>query len=230
MKQLPLGLRPGPQQSFDNFAIGANAAALSALRATAAGAAPIYLWGSAGAGKTHLLRALGLDAQAQGRPVCAFDRSTLLPWACDDDTSLILLDDCEAFDTARQHAAFALFVEAQALGASVVAAGRLPPVDLPVREDLRTRLGWGLVFQLQPLDEVQARDTLKREAERRGIVLTEEVVGYLLTRFARDLGSLMRLLDALDDFALLHQRTVTVPLVRQMLAERDEEQRHGADA
>lgn len=230
MKQLALGLRPGLQQGFDNFAVGANAAALCALRNAGAGAAPIYLWGGCGAGKTHLLRALDFDAQARGRTVRAFDRSTLVPWACDEDTSLILLDDCHAFDTARQHAAFALFVEAQTLGASVVAAGRLPPVDLPVREDLRTRLGWGLVFQIQPLDEAQARDALKREAAQRGITLTEEVVAYLLTRFARDLGSLMRLLDALDEFALLHQRAVTVPLVRQMLAERDEQQRHGANA
>ncbi|MBA3598451.1 MAG: DnaA regulatory inactivator Hda [Methylibium sp.] len=230
MKQLPLGLRPGPQQRFDSFAVGANAAALSALRGTAAGAAPIYLWGGAGAGKTHLLRALADEAVAECRPAGVFDRSTPPPWVCNEDTRLILLDDCEAFDSAQQHAAFTLFVEAQALGASVVAAGRLPPVDLPVREDLRTRLGWGLVFQLQPLNEVQARDTLKREAGRRGIVLTEEVAAYLLTRFARDLGSLMRLLDALDEFALVHQRPVTVPLVRQMLAERDEEKRHGASA
>ncbi|MBA3591509.1 DnaA regulatory inactivator Hda [Methylibium sp.] len=230
MKQLPLGLRPGPQQSFGNFAVGANDAALGALRGTTAGAAPIYLWGSAGAGKTHLLRALAREAAAQGRSAGAFDQSTPLPWVCDEDTRLILLDDCEAFDAAQQHAAFALFVEAQALGASVVAAGRLPPVDLPVREDLRTRLGWGLVFHLQPLDETRARDALKREAGRRGIVLTEEVVAYLLTRFARDLGSLMRLLDALDEFALVHQRAVTVPLVRQMLAERDEQQRQGANA
>lgn len=219
MKQLPLGLGPGPVQSFDNFAGGANAAALAALRGTPS-AAPIYLWGPAGAGKTHLLRALRREAAAHGTAVAAFDASMPAPWASEDGAGLLLLDRCESFDAAQQHAAFALFVEAATAGMRVLAAGRLPPVDLPVREDLRTRLGWGLVFQLQPLCEGEVRAALAREAERRGIALGPEVMDYLLTRFARDLGSLMALLDALDDFALAQQRAVTVPLVRQMLAER----------
>lgn len=227
MKQLPLVLGPGPAQSFDNFAAGANAAVLAALRSTPL-AAPVYLWGAAGAGKTHLLRALERDAAARGTPVAAFDADTREPWHLDEAPGLVLLDRCEAFDAGRQHAAFALFVEAATAGTPVVAAGRLPPIDLPVREDLRTRLGWGLVFQLQPLDEAQVRTALSREAERRGIVLGTEVMDYLLTRFARDLGSLMALLDALDDFALVRQRAVTVPLLRQMLAEREAESRRGA--
>ena len=101
----------------------------------------------------------------------------------------------------------------------VVAAGRLPPVDLPVREDLRTRLGWGHVFALQPLAESEARAALRREADRRGIFLSDEVMDYLLTRFERDLKHLMRLLDRLDRFALAQQRGVTVPLLKAMLAE-----------
>jgi DnaA family protein len=222
MKQLPLGLRPAPPPSFDNFAVGTNAAALNALRSAAAGAPPTYLWGAAGTGKTHLLRALERDAGDRGLPTSRHGRASVPPWTGPEEAGLILLDDCEAFDAAQQHAAFALFVQAQALGSAVVAAGRLPPVDLPVREDLRTRLGWGLVFQLHPLNEAQAGDALKREAERRGIVLGDEVLSYLLTRFARDLGSLMGLLDALDAFALLHQRAVTVPLLRQMLAEQEQ--------
>jgi DnaA family protein len=103
----------------------------------------------------------------------------------------------------------------------VVAAGSVPPVDLPVRDDLRTRLGWGLVFQLEPLSEAEVRAVLRREADRRGIFLSDEVMGYLLTRFARDLGFLMRLLDRLDTFAMANQRAVTVPLLKQMLAEDD---------
>jgi DnaA family protein len=92
-------------------------------------------------------------------------------------------------------------------------------VDLPLREDLRTRIGWGHVFALQGLDEAGTRAVLLREAARRGIALGDEVLSWLLHRFERDLGSLMRLLDRLDDYALAHARPVTVPLLRQMLAE-----------
>ena len=101
----------------------------------------------------------------------------------------------------------------------LAASGTCPPVDLPVREDLRTRLGWGHVFALQPLGEDLTRATLRREADRRGIFLSDEVMDYLLTRFARDLKHLMALLDRLDGYALAQQRAVTVPLIRRMLAE-----------
>ena len=219
MKQLPLQLGSGPAQSFENFAVGANAAAISAVRAASASPAPLYLWGPAGAGKTHLLRALAREAAVQGRRVGSFGPSLETPWTWGEGVDLVLLDGCEDFDASRQHAAFALFVEAATHGVPVVAAGRLPPVDLPVREDLRTRLGWGPVFQLLPLAEAEMRVTLKREAGRRGIALSDDVTSYLLTRFARDLGSLMALLDALDQFALSEQRAVTVPLLRRMLTE-----------
>jgi DnaA-homolog protein len=98
----------------------------------------------------------------------------------------------------------------------VAAAGTVPPVDLPLREDLRTRLGWGPVFALQPLGESDARAALRREADRRGIVLSDDVMDYLLTRFSRDLKHLMALLARLDEFALSEHRAVTVPLLRKM--------------
>ncbi|HEX7689711.1 MAG TPA: DnaA regulatory inactivator Hda, partial [Burkholderiaceae bacterium] len=96
---------------------------------------------------------------------------------------------------------------------------RVPPVDLPVREDLRTRLGWGGVHAVRPLAEGDMRVALREEARRRGIVLADEVLDYLLTRFARDLKSLMHLLHRLDGFALAEKRAVTVPLLRRMLNE-----------
>jgi len=92
-------------------------------------------------------------------------------------------------------------------------------VDLPLREDLRTRLGWGHVFALQPLREAEARAALRREADRRGVFLSDEVMDYLLTRFARDLKHLMGQLDRLDAYALAYQRAITVPLLRRMIDE-----------
>jgi len=107
------------------------------------------------------------------------------------------------------------------LGVQFASAGRLPPVDLPVREDLRTRLGWGPVHAVQPLAEADTRDALRREAGRHGIGLGDDVLDYILVRFARDLKSLMHLLHRLDGFALAEKRAITVPLLKRML---DEEQ------
>ncbi|MEJ6007938.1 DnaA regulatory inactivator Hda [Paucibacter sp. AS339] len=222
MKQIPLAIGPEPIFTFENFLPGANSAALAhvqALKPGGAGEPPVFLWGPPGSGKTHVLRALAQHWQDGGAQVAWYDADTCLPWELPSQPSLLILDDCERFDAGQQHAAFALFVEAATEGLAVVATGSAPPTDLVLREDLRTRLGWGPTFALQPLSEEETRSALRREADRRGILLGDEVIDYLLTRFARDLKHLMRLLDRLDEFALAAKRAVTVPLLRQMLAD-----------
>ncbi len=219
MKQIPLPIGPQPQPAFDNFLPGDNAAALAHLQDLRLPTAPVYLWGPAGSGKSHLLRALAGRCQAAGQRVGWFDAADRLPWPLQADWSLVVIERCEALSPEAQHAAFALFVEAGTHGVQVAAAGRLPPVDLPVREDLRTRLGWGHVFALQPLPEAETRAALRREADHRGIFLSDEVMDHVLTHFPRDLSHLMQLLDRLDDYALAQGRRVTVPLLRQMLQE-----------
>jgi DnaA-homolog protein len=219
MKQIPLAMALPQARSFESYLGGSNRAALEHLQQLGRPSAPTYLWGPPGCGKSHLLAALAARWQARGARVGAFDARSSLPWDYDQAWTLVLLDDCEALDAARQQAAFALLVEAATHGVPWVAAGHLPPVDLQLRDDLRTRLAWGLVFALEPLAEAEVRAVLRRAADARGIFLSDEVMDYVLTRFARDLTHLTMLLDRLDDFALAHQRSVTVPLVRLMLAE-----------
>lgn len=223
MRQVPLALRPEPLSGLDAFVPGANAAALAWLAAACPPATPVYLWGPTGSGKSHLLRGLAQACARAGVPVDWFEPQGEGPGRFGPDAAtwpaLLLLDDVHRLDPAAQHRAFAAMVHAQALGGTWAAAGDAPPVDLPLREDLRTRIGWGQVFALEPLDEAGTRTVLLREAARRGIALGDEVLGWLLLRFERDLGSLMRLLDRLDEYALAHARPVTVPLLRQMLAE-----------
>lgn len=224
MRQIPLAIGPMPLRTFDGFVPGGNAAPLAHLRSLAAACpsapvqacAPVYLWGPPGSGKTHLLCALAEAAHARGQRAAWFDATRAAPWDFDEQCALLLLDDCDAFGEAQQQAAFALFIEAAAHGVQVAAAGTVPPIDLPLRDDLRTRLGWGHVFALEPLAESDARAALRREADRRGIFLSDDVMDFLLTRFSRDLQHLMALLDRLDEFALSQHRAVTVPLLRRM--------------
>lgn len=216
MRQLALDISPRPHCGFDEFMAGPNEQVVQWLRSATLGATPVYLWGPSGAGKTHLLRACAEQREALGARVGWFDAVTGLPWSFDPAWSLIVLDDCDRLDAERQQAAFALFIEATGHAMPWLAAGRWPPVDLPVREDLRTRLAWGQVFAVRPLAEHETRAALRREADRRGIFLSDSVMTYLLTRYQRDLKHLMALLDRLDDFALAEHRPVTVPLLRQM--------------
>lgn len=223
MKQLALAIGLASNPTLENFLPGDNGQVLAYLRQTVSGATaqPTYLWGETGTGKTHLLRAAAAQLCDAGARVGWLDAATLQPQAFDDAWSAVFLDQVHAYDAAQQAVAFNWFVNATspALGPPrwVLAAGRLPPADLALRDDLRSRLGWGQIFQLRPPDEAQCRAILRAQAAARGIHLPNEVLNYMLVRFARDLGSLVRLLDALDGFALRTQRAVTVALLRAML-------------
>ena len=222
MKQIPLPMASGSPPTLASFVTGLNAMVMAQLRVACepgAPTTPLYLWGAQGTGKTHLLRALVHEVQQRGGRAGWFDAAQPLPWAHDDSWSLLVLDGCEAYDAPQQHAAFSFFVEATAQGTLIAASGRLPPVDMPLRDDLRSRLGWGHVLAVQALSEAESRAALRREADRRGLFLSDEVIDHLLHRYARDLKHLMTQLDQLDEFALVHKRALTVPLLRRMLAE-----------
>ena len=99
----------------------------------------------------------------------------------------------------------------------MLGAGDQPPAGLQVREDLRTRLGWGHVFGLKVLSEPERRAVLRQAADARGVFLGDEVMDFMLARFSRDLGSLMELLELIDGYALQTKRAITIPLIRSMM-------------
>ncbi len=225
MMQMPLALTPLPQPTLDNFVVGDNAAVLNHVRSflqVAAPPPPLYLWGDTGSGKTHLLQALVARCRDGGGSAATFSAFDTAPWCFDPVWTLVVVDSCHQLDESQQHAAFVLFTEATTHGVAFAAAGALPPADLPLREDLRTRLAWGHVFALQPLSESDTRRALNAEARRRLVDLPEDVLNYLLSRFPRDLGTLMAVLASLDHHGLSTQRRLTVPLIRDMLAQRSE--------
>jgi DnaA family protein len=199
MRQLPLEISGRAEPDFDNFVAGSNAEPLARLRDLAAGRlreAIVYLWGEPGCGRTHLLL-----AAARANP------------------ALVVADDVELLDATAQQALFSAINAAREGQPPVLAAGSSPPALLALRDDLRTRLAWGLVYQLRPLSDAEKALHLRSEAARRGLRLTDEVVQYLLNRLPRDLASLNGVLDRLDRHALSTQRPVTLALVREALSD-----------
>ena len=197
MRQLPLEISPPAEPSLENFVAGANAEALAAVRALAAGARPeaiVYLWGERGSGRSHLLRA-----------------------ATRANPGLVAADDVETLDPTAQQALFNAINAARDGQTAVIAAGNAPPAGLGLREDLRTRLAWGLVYQLRAPSDADKAAYLRAEAARRGLRLPEEVLAYLLSHQPRDLASLSALIDALDRYSLANKRPLTLPLVREAL-------------
>jgi DnaA family protein len=225
MKQLALDIGLSTRPTLETFFAGPNEAALNHLRLWTSGGTrapvPTYLWGETGSGKSHLLQAVHHALTEQGMAVGWLDSHTFNPPEFSDDWAAVLMDDVHLYNAEQQHTAFNWFVNALTPRTGtprwVLAAGALPPADLRLRDDLRTRLGWGHVYGLKVLGDAERRAVLRQAAEARGLFLGDEVMSYMLNRFSRDLGSLMQLLDHLDHYALQTQRALTIPLVRAML-------------
>lgn len=225
MRQLVLDMGLSPVPSLDNFVAGRNAGLLEHLRVWSRNPmrspVPTFIWGGAGCGKTHLLQATCAALRERGVRVGWIDPSVMAPPEFDDAWGAVIFDDCQQYSAMQQAMAFNWFINAQSprRGAArwVLAAADCPPADLALREDLRSRLAWGDVFQLLPLDDAERRAVLRRAADLRGMFLSDEVMDFMLNRFSRDLSSLMLLLETLDDYALRTQRAITIPLIKAML-------------
>ena len=102
-------------------------------------------------------------------------------------------------------------------GEILIAAGLHAPNQMGLRDDLATRLAWGLVYQLHPLNDGEKALALKNHAKDRGIKLPNEVIEYCLRYLRRDLPTLMATLDALDEWSLTAHKPVTVPMLRKLL-------------
>ena len=229
MKQLALdiGLPTGP--SLSRFYAGRNTPVVSHLHnwvnngfgAATRSSVPTYLWGASGSGKTHLLKAVREMLREQGGQVGWMDASTGFPPEFDERWSAVVMDDVHQYTPMQQARAFNWFVNAinppSGSPCWILSAGDAPPAAMEVRDDLRSRLGWGHVFQLHVPNEEERREVLKTEAAARGVTLSADVVDYMLKRFSRDLASLMQLLDMLDEFALRNKRAITIPLLKTML-------------
>ena len=204
-RQLTLDLVNPPQPSLDNFVVGRNAEVIAALRAIAGGNGEqfVYLWGENGAGRSHLLRALGLQTAQREVPEWEIKRR------------VYTVDDVEGLPEFEQQRLFVLLNEIRSAGnAHLVAAGDAAPMHLALRDDLRTRLGWGLVYQVHALSDDEKAHALSAHATSRGLTVPADVIEYLLTHMPRDMRTLVAVVDALDTYALSMKKPLTVPLVR----------------
>ncbi|WP_153109711.1 DnaA regulatory inactivator Hda [Propionivibrio limicola] len=216
MRQLILELQPETPPGLDNFVAGSNGEVLTGIAAwlEPGNREPsLFLWGESGAGKTHLLRASGgLYCDGAADPDLSF-----LGENPEETCPLHAIDNVEALSPAGQIALFNLFNRQRATGKRLLTAASRPPQQLVLREDLRTRLGSGLIYRLQPLTDAEKIDALMAQATARGLRLPQEALDYLLLRAPRDMRSLSALIAALDRYSLEHKRAITLPLLREVL-------------
>lgn len=211
MRQLILDLLPESPPSLDNFVPGGNTESLTAFTEWLAGSRSdisFCLWGETGSGCSHLLQASGftyIDA--------ALDPALVVTT---NDLHLAV-DHVELLDDAGQIALFNYFNRLKMAGGMLLTAAQQPPAHLALREDLRTRLGSGLIYRLQPLSDAEKAAALATQAKDRALKLTPESIDYLMRHAPRDMRTLSAFVEALDRYTLEHKRAVTLPLLRELL-------------
>jgi DnaA family protein len=195
MKQLLLDIKPVAPQRLDNFMSGRNAEALSSIQRLLDGsleASFIYLWGPSGSGKSHLLNAA-------------------------KNLGVYIADDVHRLGNEAQITLFNTYNQLKESGGALIAAGLHAPSQMDLRDDLATRLAWGLVYQLHPLTDNEKAEALRNHASERGMKLPDEVIAYCQRYLRRDLPTLMAVLDALDEWSLTEKKPVTVPMLKKLL-------------
>jgi len=221
VEQLVLALAAPEAPRLENFLPGRNAELVGVLPRFVAGrvdATGLLMWGAPAAGKTHLLHAALTLARSHGLAAALVTH----PRELDDApkrarSAFYAIDRIDEADATAAARIFTIFNTAKEYGGRVMAASRAPLASLPLREDLRTRLGWGLVYEVQPLADDEKPAALAAYARERGFALEDDVIDYLLRHGKRDMRSLLATLDALDRRSLAAKRPVTVPLLREWL-------------
>ncbi len=231
--QLPLGVQLRENASFASFFAGPNSELLRQLEQIVAragsgeGPRVLFLWGTQGSGRTHLLQAASRAAGERGRAaaylplaeLAGAEPVQLLEGVA--ELSFVCLDDVQAVAGRRdwEQALMAVCDGLRASGGSLLAAGSQPPMEQGLAlKDLATRLAWGPVYALRPLGDEEKIGLLQQRARGRGLELPEEVGRFLLSRSARDIPSLLTVLERLDHASLAAQRGLTLPFVRDVLA------------
>ena len=226
-RQLALAIQLNDEATFSDFCWGNNALLQQQLQNTMHGCGErlIYLWGPPGSGKSHLLQA-SCQAMSNNQSAIYLPLHTLKEWGPQvidgiDEQALIAIDDIDSIadNPAWEEALFHLYNRVRDNEqTTLIITGKLAPTHAPLRlPDLRSRLSWGLVIQLNELNDHDKISTLKLHAHKRGFELPTSVGQFLLSRCARNMHDLHDLLNRLDEASLIAQRKITIPFVKNIL-------------
>ena len=182
----------------------------------------IYVWGEEGAGKSHLLQAWVAQALDAGRNALYIDAAATSLTEAALDAEYLAIDQIEKLNNEEQALLFAIFNRFRNSGKGfLLLSSEYTPPQLVIREDLRTRMAYCLVYEVKPLTDREKIDALVSMAAARQVTIDPEIFEYLLNHWRRDMDSLMQMLDTLDNYAVMMGKRITLPLLRQLLKQQE---------
>ena len=228
MAQLPLPLFFDRRFSLQNY-IASNAAYIHAQLTALfdeTGEALLGLWGGSDSGKTHLLNACAHYARHCRITFHLYDAGQLVDARADNFSelptgSVVGVDNLDllAGNRAWEEQFYQLINRVKAGELRFVFSLSRQPRDIGFRlPDLKSRLMWGLLIELNSPDDAQIEDILRQRARLLGMVIGDEALVYLLSHFSRKLSDQMDMLYRLDFASMSSQRKITIPLIREVLS------------
>lgn len=182
----------------------------------------IYVWGEEGAGKSHLLRAWVAQALDAGKKAVYVDAAATPLTEAAFEAEYLAIDQIEKLGNEEQALLFAVFNRFRNSGKGfLLLSSEHTPQQLVIREDLRTRMAYCLVYEVKPLTDQEKIDALVSMAAARQVTIDPEIFEYLLNHWRRDMDSLMQMLDTLDNYAVTMGKRITLPLLRQLLKQQE---------
>jgi chromosomal replication initiator protein len=231
-----------PKYTFDLFVIGssnrfAHAAALAVAEAPAQAYNPLFIYGSTGLGKTHLMQAI---AQYVGEHASHLSvRYTTSETFMNDFINslrdkriegfkqryrtydLLLIDDIQFFEHKEriQEEFFHTFNSLYEAGSQIVISSDRPPREISTLEErLRSRFEWGLITDIQPPDLETRIAILRKKAMTDGIQVDDpQVLTFVAGRISTNIRELEGALTRVVAFSSLTGRPMTVELCEDVL-------------
>jgi len=227
--QIPLSLGFTARSTFDQFWPGGNEELVQCLRCIAEGHGErfLFLWGHNGCGRSHLLQATSHLAHESGKHVSYLPMGSLLNYGPElldglEEQDLVCIDDIDRVlgEASYEHSLFRLYNQLRERQRALLVSAARPPKDLSTHlPDLGSRLSWGLVFRVRPLNDQDTLAAIDLYARELGLELPPQVGRFLLSHCRRDFASLQRILEDLDRATLAAKRKLTVPFVKNFLHE-----------
>ena len=177
----------------------------------------IYLWGPSAVGKTHILIATIKKFLNLNKEVID------LSFIDDNDTfdlgsiDLFFLDDIERADGKIQNNLFNIFNMSENENAAIFITGSLPPNQMSLRPDLRTRISQCLVLNLKELEDEEKKDVLLKRSYFMGINLKLEIIDYLVKNYNRNMHELIKLIEKIDKESIIQKKRITIPFIKSFM-------------
>ena len=236
----PVPLDFHPKYTFDSFVIGssnrfAHAAALAVSEAPATSYNPLFIYGEAGLGKTHLLHAIGRYV-AECHPDSTIQYVSTEQFLNDfvyalqhrtipelhrryRAVDLLLLDDIQFIEGKErfQEELFHTFNALHPRSQIVLTSDRPPKKIATLEERLRTRFEWGLITDIQPPDLETRLAILRKKTETDRLRVSDEVMDYIASRIQTNIRELEGALIRVTAYASLTRSDVTLELAQNVL-------------